>query len=379
MDDRYKNQVAEVLREKTVASDATALEYLAACGALQQFKQVSLAYLLMRQKQKRYEGLTGASGSSSSYGTGGPRPSRSDGGGGSNNGAAAAASEEVVDWRSSITGPLPVPACRIPRAASPSLATLVDGAWASVGTSGRGGLSAGDRAGSSGSSGSSSSDGVYDLDAAVVAALAAEAGVGAVVTEGGQGQRGMIGSELSAAAEGIFQRAHRLQVCFDAQEAMEEMARLGLCEVTRVMVLGAPPPQPQPPSASAPDPGTQDAMAAASAAAAPVGSNGTAVTGAAAIAAVAAAGPVHAEQADGAAAEPRAAEHTADATATEQDSPQSLLPAPPPPPALPEPPPSVEVDVYGEVVGLAQAVRLVQQHWDGLLWSRVDAITREFE
>ncbi|GFH09653.1 uncharacterized protein HaLaN_04834, partial [Haematococcus lacustris] len=39
MDDRYRNQVAEVLRGKTIASDATALEYLATSAALQQFKQ----------------------------------------------------------------------------------------------------------------------------------------------------------------------------------------------------------------------------------------------------------------------------------------------------------------------------------------------------
>lgn len=38
---RYRNQVAEVLREKTVASDATALEVVAAAAGLQQFKQVS--------------------------------------------------------------------------------------------------------------------------------------------------------------------------------------------------------------------------------------------------------------------------------------------------------------------------------------------------
>ncbi len=37
---RYRSQVAEVLRDKTIASDATALEYLAAAAGLQQFKQV---------------------------------------------------------------------------------------------------------------------------------------------------------------------------------------------------------------------------------------------------------------------------------------------------------------------------------------------------
>jgi hypothetical protein len=44
--DRYRAQVADVLRERTVAADAPALEYLAAAAALQQFKQASLAYVL---------------------------------------------------------------------------------------------------------------------------------------------------------------------------------------------------------------------------------------------------------------------------------------------------------------------------------------------
>lgn len=35
--------------------------------------------------------------------------------------------------------------------------------------------------------------------------------------------------------------------------------------------------------------------------------------------------------------------------------------------------------VYCEVVGLSEAVRVVQGHWDGLLWTRVDSILREFE
>ncbi|KAF5826438.1 hypothetical protein DUNSADRAFT_3102 [Dunaliella salina] len=49
--DRYRVRLAEILREKTVACDATAIQYMAASAADQQFAQAALCYVLLLQHQ----------------------------------------------------------------------------------------------------------------------------------------------------------------------------------------------------------------------------------------------------------------------------------------------------------------------------------------
>jgi len=64
--DRYRVRLAEILREKTVACDATAIQYMAASAADQQFAQAALCYVLLLQCQdgaaqdsKSRQGYTG--------------------------------------------------------------------------------------------------------------------------------------------------------------------------------------------------------------------------------------------------------------------------------------------------------------------------------
>lgn len=418
---RYKNQVAEVLREKTVASDATALEYLAACAALQQFKQVSLAYILtLRQQQERTSGLSKTALVATRHQWPSEEQERA--------GAACpidAASHAlrlgsppppVSRLRHHHTSPSPPPSDALPQGtAPPALATLVDGTWASVSVGGS--LDGGRGEGAPGrgrAQGSGSS----------------AAGV--------RVPRGMLAGELAAAAEDLVLQRHGMQVVFDAEEALGEVARLGLGTVTSVLVMTGADRSRRRRSRAAVDPsqgaggvggrggdvaapgprlrvcaegegvegeedlpcvvlsvdGESDLGVATSSAFATQQGDGTApmaqVYGATSSSTSPGSG---ASGAAGLTSSMAASQFSMDtstasmnASLSSMDTSQSSMSA------------SMdsadevdgskgsssqqrphEVQSYVEVAELPDAVRVVQQHWDGLLWQRVDAIIREFD